>query len=95
MSTCPSPLANDTTAAVLRQFLPAAGATADDYGTLLQALTCSGLLADACPAICPNQDLAGIGVRVALRMRGTNHLSLELYHRRERSAGIAPLQSSP
>ena len=33
--------------------------------TLLQSLTCGGLLSQTCIAICPNQDLAGIGVRVA------------------------------
>lgn len=32
---------------------------------LLQSLSCSGLWTGNCTALCPNQDLAGIGVRVA------------------------------
>ncbi|EKM48053.1 uncharacterized protein PHACADRAFT_214972, partial [Phanerochaete carnosa HHB-10118-sp] len=51
---------------VLVQALAASlGPNATSNGNLLQSLTCSGLLSDTCIAICPNQDLAGIGVRIA------------------------------
>ncbi|KIP02978.1 hypothetical protein PHLGIDRAFT_130428 [Phlebiopsis gigantea 11061_1 CR5-6] len=58
---CPSVPANLTLLADLgSNFL------GNTTGNILQAITCGGLLgSDFCTAICPNQDLAGIGVRVA------------------------------
>jgi hypothetical protein len=48
----------------LLQAFSALNNSCENTDALAQALTCSGLLTD-CPAICPNPDLAGIGVRVA------------------------------
>lgn len=63
MTTCPYTLSADNDSAFLK-FLPMLNANVTD-SDLLQAVACNGLYSDSCIAICPNQDLAGIGVRVA------------------------------